>query len=85
MVEAVVKDKKRIIPCAAYCGDEFGVAPGKSGQGYFIGVPAVIGARGVERVVEFTLVGEEVALMNESISHVKDLVGVVRTMFPELA
>ena len=85
MVEAIVKDKKRIIPCAAYCEDEFGVAPGQAGQGYFIGVPAVLGARGVERVVDFKLVGEEIELMNESISHVKDLVGVVRTMFPELA
>jgi len=85
MVEAIVKDKKRIIPCAAYCETEFGVAPGAAGQGYFTGVPAVLGSGGVERVVEFTMTSEEQALMDESVSHVKELVGVVRTMFPELA
>jgi malate dehydrogenase len=79
MVEALVKDKKRIMPCAAYCETEYGVG------GYFVGVPCVLGARGVERVIELDLHDDEQKLMNASIDHVKDLVGTVRKMFPELA
>jgi len=79
MVEAIVKDKKRIIPSAAYCDREFGVG------GYFVGVPAVLGSAGVERIVEFALQGDERKLFAESVSHVKDLVAVVQRMFPELA
>lgn len=79
MVEAIVRDKKRIIPSAAYCDREFGVG------GYFVGVPAVLGSAGVERIVEFALQGDERKLFAESVSHVKDLVAVVQRMFPELA
>lgn len=79
MVEAIVKDKKRIIPSAPYCDREFGVG------GYFVGVPAVLGSAGVERIVEFKLLGDEQRLFAESVSHVKDLVAVVQRMFPELA
>ena len=79
MVEAIVKDTKRIIPCAAYCDREFGVG------GYFVGVPALLGASGVERVVEFEFEGGEGKLFEESVSHVKDLVGTVVKMFPDLA
>jgi malate dehydrogenase len=79
MAEAIVKDKKRILPCAAYCKQEYGVG------GYFVGVPCVLGAGGVEKVIEIDLDGDERRLMNESIGHVKDLVGVVRKTFPELA
>ena len=85
MVEAIVRDKKRIIPSAAYCEDEFGVAPGQKGKGYFVGVPAVLGAGGVEKILSFKMDATEQKYMNESISHVKDLVGVVRKMFPDLA
>jgi malate dehydrogenase len=84
MVEAIVKDKKRIIPCAAYCEDEFGVAPGQKGKGYFVGVPCVLGSGGMERVVPLQLNAEETKLFNESAQHVKDLVGVVRNLAPEL-
>lgn len=79
MAEAIIKDKKRIIPSAAYCDKEFGVG------GYFVGVPALLGAGGVERVVEFKMTPDEQKLMAESVSHVKDLVKTVREMFPELA
>ena len=79
MVEAIVRDKKRIIPSAAYCDSEFGVG------GYFVGVPAVLGKNGVEKVIPLELDADESKLMDESISHVKDLVGVVRKMFPDLA
>ncbi|MBL8875663.1 MAG: malate dehydrogenase [Phycisphaerae bacterium] len=85
MVEAIVRDKKRIIPSAAYCEDEFGVAPGQKGKGYFVGVPAVLGAGGVEKILSFKMDATEKKFMDESISHVKDLVGVVRKQFPELA
>ena len=84
MAEAIIKDKKRILPCAAYCENEFGVAPGQKGQGYFVGVPCVLGKNGMERVVEIELYGDERKLMDESISHVKDLVGIVRKTFPDL-
>ena len=79
MAEAIIKDKKRILPCAAYCNSEYGVG------GYFVGVPCVLGAGGVEKVIEIDLDGRETDLMNESISHVKDLVGTVRDTFPDLA
>ncbi|MFN0131149.1 MAG: malate dehydrogenase [Phycisphaerales bacterium] len=85
MVEAIVKDKKRIVPSAAYCEDEFGVAPGQKGKGYFVGVPALLGAKGVERIVTFKMNDAEQKLMAESVSHVKDLVGAVRKLFPDLA
>jgi malate dehydrogenase len=85
MAEAIIRDKKRVIPSAAYCEDEFGVAPGQKGKGYFVGVPAVLGARGVERILTFKMEGAEKKSMDESISHVKDLVGVVRKLFPDLA
>jgi malate dehydrogenase len=84
MAEAIIKDKKRILPCAAYCENEFGVAPGQKGQGYFVGVPCVLGKGGMERVIELDLDADEKRLMDESISHVKDLVAIVKTTFPEL-
>jgi malate dehydrogenase len=79
MVEAIIKDKKRILPCAGFCDSEYGVG------GYFIGAPCVLGADGVEKVLELKLEPTEQALMDESISHVKDLVGTVTKLFPELA
>ena len=85
MVEAIVKDKKRILPCAAYCEDAFGVAPGAAGKGYFVGVPCVIGKDGMEKVVEIKMNADEQALFSESAQHVKDLVAVVQKLFPELA
>ncbi|MCA9290074.1 MAG: malate dehydrogenase [Phycisphaerales bacterium] len=79
MAEAIIKDKKRILPCAAYCDREYGVG------GYFVGVPCVLGSGGMEKVIEVELDAAERTLMDESISHVKDLVKIVSTTFPELA
>ena len=79
MVEAIVKDKKRIIPSAAYLNGEFGKT------GLFVGVPALLGSGGVEKVVEFKLTDDEQKLFDESASHVEELVGIVKKMFPELA
>jgi malate dehydrogenase len=85
MAEAIIKDKKRILPCAAYCEKEYGVSAGKRGDGYFVGVPCVLGSGGMEKVIEIKLEADEKKLMDESISHVKDLVAIVRKTFPELA
>jgi len=85
MVESIIKDKKRIIPSAVYCENEFGIAPGAKGKGYFVGVPALLGANGVERIITFKMTPDEQKLMDESVSHVKDLVGTVTKLFPELA
>ncbi len=85
MVEAIVRDKKRVIASAAYCEDEYGVAPGQKGKGYFVGVPAVLGGKGVERILSFKMDETEQKFMNESISHVKDLVGLVKKLYPEMA
>jgi malate dehydrogenase len=79
MVESIIRDKKRILPCAAYCDTQYGVG------GYFVGVPCVLGAGGMERVIEVDLDSSESALMDESISHVKELVKIVQETFPELA
>jgi malate dehydrogenase len=79
MAEAIIRDKKRILPCAAYCQSEYGVG------GYFVGVPCVLGAGGVERVIQIELDCDEKKLMDASVSHVKELVQVVRKTFPDLA
>ena len=84
MVEAIVRDKKRVIASAAYCEDHYGVAPGQKGKGYFVGVPAVLGAKGVEKIIEFKMDATEKKFMDESISHVRDLVGVVKKLYPEM-
>lgn len=68
MVEAIVRDKKRLIPCAAYCDKEYGVG------GYYVGVPVILGARGVERIVELPLSQAERAALQKSIDAVKGLV-----------
>jgi malate dehydrogenase len=65
MVEAYLKDKKRVISSAAYCQGEYGV------DGYFMGVPCVIGAGGMERVIEFELNGEERAMFDKTFEAVK--------------
>ncbi|MEC9049592.1 MAG: malate dehydrogenase [Candidatus Neomarinimicrobiota bacterium] len=68
MAESYIRDKKRVIPCASLCEGEFGV------DGYFIGVPTVIGAGGVEKVLEFSLTDEEKAGLNKTLNAVKKTV-----------
>jgi malate dehydrogenase len=68
MVEAVVRDKKRVIPCAAYCDKEYGVG------GYYVGVPVVLGSGGVERIIELDLEADEKAAFQKSVDAVKELV-----------
>ena len=68
MAEAYLKDKKRVFPCAALCEGEYGI------NGYFIGVPVIIGAGGVEKVLEVKLTDEEKAMLNNSLEAVKKAV-----------
>ena len=68
MVEAIVRDKKRLIPCAAYCDKEYGVG------GYYVGVPVVLGSSGVERIVELKLTESEQAAFQNSVNAVKELI-----------
>ncbi len=65
MVEAFILDKKRVIPSAVYCQGEFGI------QDYFVGVPAVIGAKGVESIVEFKLNQAEQEMLDVTLNAVK--------------
>ena len=71
MAEAILKDKRRILPCCAYCDREYGAG------GLFIGVPAVLGAHGVEKVIELQLTASEKQLLDDSVAHVKELVAKV--------
>ena len=68
MVEAILKDKKKILPCAAYLDGQYGV------KGLYVGVPVKLGRRGVERVIEITLTAEEQAAFQKSAAAVRDLV-----------
>ncbi len=79
MAEAIIRDKKRILPCAAYCERSYNVG------GYFVGVPAMLGGGGVERVIDIDLDENEMALMNQSTEAVKELVAKTIELFPEFA
>jgi malate dehydrogenase len=68
MVEAVVRDKRRLIPCAVYCDAEYGVG------GYFVGVPVVLGNGGVQRIIEIELNTEERDQFQKSVDAVKELI-----------
>ena len=65
MIEAYLKDKKRLIPSAAYCEGEYGI------NGYFIGVPAIIGSDGVEKIIEISLTKNEIEQLEKTLQQVK--------------
>jgi len=71
MVEAILKDKKKILPCAAYLEGEYGI------QGLFVGVPVKLGARGIEQIIEIKLTAEENAALQKSAAAVKELVEII--------
>jgi malate dehydrogenase len=71
MAEAITTDSRGVIPCCAYCQKEYNVG------GYFVGVPAVLGKAGVEKIVELNLNADERKEFDTSVSHVKDLVAKV--------
>ncbi len=68
MAESYLRDKKRVIPCATLCNGEFGI------DGYFIGVPTVIGSNGVEKILEFKLEENEQEALNQTLEAVKKTV-----------
>ena len=69
MAESILKDQKRVLPTCAYLQGEFGV------NGFYVGVPCVLGENGVEQILEFELDAEEQAMMDKSVAAVKELVG----------
>jgi malate dehydrogenase len=79
MAESYLKDTKRMLPCAAMLSGQYGI------DGMFIGVPVVIGAGGVERVVEIDFTAEEKAMFEKSVASVTGLVDACKTINPSLA
>ena len=71
MVEAILKDKKKILPCAVYLEGEYGI------KGLFVGVPAKIGSNGVEKIIEIKLTSDEQAALQRSAGAVQELVAVI--------
>ncbi len=72
MVEAILKDQKRILPCAAYLEGEYGI------QGLYVGVPVKLGAKGIEEVIEIKLTPEEKAALDRSAAAVRELVTIMK-------
>ncbi|HRK24618.1 MAG TPA: malate dehydrogenase [Beijerinckiaceae bacterium] len=81
MAESYLKDQKRVLPCAAALKNEYGA----DCNGLFIGVPIVIGEKGVERIVKIKLKGEEQAMFAKSVASVKGLVAACKQINPSLA
>jgi malate dehydrogenase len=71
MVEAILKDKKKILPCAAYLQGEYGIS------GLYVGVPCKLGAKGIEQIIEIKLTAEEQEALNKSAAAVKELCTVI--------
>jgi malate dehydrogenase len=78
MAESYLKDKKRVIPCAAYLSGEYGI------KDLYVGVPTVIGAKGVERIVEIQLNGAERTMFEKSCEAVSTLVEACKKIAPNL-
>ena len=74
MAEAYIKDQKRVLPCAAFLNGQYGV------RGIYVGVPVLIGAKGVEKIVEISLSKGEMSEFQRSVAAVKDLVAIVRKL-----
>ena len=72
MAESILKDQKRVLPTCCFLQGEFGI------NGYYVGVPAVLGEKGVERILEFKLDAEEQAMMDKSVAAVKELVATLK-------
>ncbi|HUG67103.1 MAG TPA: malate dehydrogenase [Pirellulaceae bacterium] len=74
MVEAIIRDKKRLIPCAAYCDKEYGVG------GYYVGVPVILGSNGVEKIIELELTAQEQSDFKKSVDAVRELVSTMNEL-----
>ena len=73
MVEAILLDRKRVLPCSAYLEGEYGI------HDLFVGVPVKLGAGGIEQIYEIKLTAEEQAGLNKSAASVEELVKVLKT------
>jgi malate dehydrogenase len=71
MAEAILKDKKKILPCAAYLEGEYGI------KGLYVGLPVKLGAKGIEQIIQIKLTADEQAALNKSADAVKELCGVI--------
>ena len=72
MVEAIFRDKKKILPCAAYLEGEYGI------RGYYVGVPVKLGKAGIEEIIQIKLTPEEDAALRKSVDAVKELVSIIK-------
>jgi malate dehydrogenase len=72
MVESILKDKKKVLPCAAYLEGEYGI------HGLFVGVPVKLGSRGIEKIYEIALTADEKAMLAKSAASVQELVDVIQ-------
>ncbi|MEO1424744.1 MAG: malate dehydrogenase, partial [Pseudomonadota bacterium] len=79
MAESFLKDQKRVLPAAAFVDGAYGL------NGFYVGVPTVIGAGGIERVVEISLNGDEQTMFDKSVDAVKGLVAACKEIDPTLA
>lgn len=79
MAESYLKDKRRVLPCAAYLDGQYGVS------GLYVGVPVVIGANGVERIVEISLDAAEQQMFDKSVGSVKTLIAASKALDPAFA
>ncbi len=72
MAESIIRDKKKVLPCAAYLEGEYGI------NGLFVGVPVKLGARGIEQIYQIKVTAEEQAMLNKSAAAVAELVEVIK-------
>lgn len=79
MVESILKDKKKVLPCAAYLEGEYGI------NGLFVGVPVKLGANGIEKIYELSLTADERAELHKSAAAVQELVDVMKSKLDEMA
>jgi malate dehydrogenase len=79
MAESYLKDQKRVLPCAAWCNGEYGL------NGMYVGVPTVIGAGGIEKIIDIKLNKDESAMFQKSVDSVKGLVEACKAIDPSLA
>jgi malate dehydrogenase len=73
MAESILRDKKKVVPCAAYLEGEYGI------HGLYVGVPCKLGAKGIEKIYEIKLTGEETAALHKSSETVRELVDVIKS------
>ena len=79
MAESYLRDQKRVLPCAAWCDGQYGL------NGMYVGVPTVIGAHGIEKVIEIRLNRDEAAMFQKSVESVNGLIAACKAIDPQLA